>query len=951
MFQFLPDQVNRLSLEELSVHTDVFGGWAVTRYDLRFGPPQAIPGGARGEFLFSLAPDEELLSAHIQTEKTIQFGDSSRIKRKSVYGRRSNGDLGEAHDFANLRFHSGWLAPSGHRMVRLGEISIPENGIRVRIAIKHHFVYNSGDLKGIIPLRFDQKADTFKLEGRVHDVDYVPITTHNPNLKVRFRSYKGDYRARVRKANYRANESVELLLPAEYNEAKVWYGKRDTTTDFLVHIATEKEGGRRRKPKKIALWWDTGPLTEMYDREKELEVLASYFRSLRNVEVEVVRFGFVGGEFQSFTIENGEWSGVEAYLRGESFSRPFEAMNWEERIFEREEVIICTHKPSASFLPFLKRVNLEQVPATYILNSAPQRLQISKVSRFKTSPIKVIDLYGQDRRVVQRQLTQAIYQVREVKANERRIKSLNLEIGQNFPGILNFTGTVRGKGTPIEVRMGTPDKNGERFRMRLRPFDMVKIKSALVDLISRGPSEQMVFPQTPDEYIRFGLKTPPSWRLWARSLTALKERNDRIDRESITDQIGLRRDRLADAWADMQEWYDGQFDPSDILATPTSLEPLNLRKPGPSLALRVYDLPRLFAGPDSTFGLELPIEAYEDAQTVKLLQASLFRSIFGNLAEEGIWFVSSKPNDTSADSLDILPERADAPPYLRGLDRLSDADLIYRFLDLQYEYAGNPSFYLDFADQMILRGMVHPAAKTLQFLPELGLNAPEVLRAAGHRLLSWEQPHTASAVFAEVVRLHPDDPLAHRDLGLSLLAFRQRNAALKELITALKVDFRLFESRYPGVNEIILRELNHEGNAVSDNGVGTFEGITEPMALDLRVTLEWTRSDTDVDLWVTDPDGVICNYDRPVTPMGGKLSGDVTNGFGPEEFVLKQAKDGVYTIEVEYEDDPERRISGANFVKVTIFSNYGRESEQVTVVPLRLERKAAKVVVARIRIG
>ena len=878
----------------------------------------------------------------------VRRGDTTLVQRKSVFGRRSSGDLGHAHDKENLRFHPGWLAPSGYRMVRLGEISIPDNGIRVRIAIKHQFNYYSGDLKGTIPLRIDQETDTFRLEARVHDVDYVPITSPHPDFRFRFKAYRGDYRARVKVAKYRAKRPVEILLPAEYDEPKIWYGKRDSITRFMVHLATDEEGGRRRKPKKIALWWDAGPLSEMHVREKEIEILASYFRSLRNVEVEVVRLGFAGGEVQTFTVEDGQWSAIESFLRGESFSRPLQPLNWEERIFEREEVILCTHKPSSVLLPLLSRIPFDKVPATYILNSAPQPLAPLVGKKLEEAHVHIINLFGKDRRVVRDHLTQAMYQVREIKANPKRIKTLDLEIGQDFPGILNFTGALRGKGTPIEIRMGTPDRKGEKFKMRLRPYNMIKIKSALVDLINRGPSEQMVFPQTPDEYVRFGLNTPDSWRLWVRPLAALKEREDLIEREDIMDQIALRRDRLSDAWLDMQEWYDGEFDPSDILSSPSQYLPKDRRKDSPELALRVFDLPRLYSGPDSSYGMKLPITTFLNAKTVQWLEAPHLRFEYGNLAEEGIWYISPEPNDTRGDSLLLVPERAENPSYLLGLDLLSDVDLIFRFLDRRYTYAGNPSFYLDFADQMILRGMIDEAVNALQFLPELGFYAPEIMRAAGHRLLSWDQPHTASAVFAEVVRLHPGDPVAHRDLGLSLLAWGQRKAAYQQLLAALKVDYRLFESRYPGVEDIVLRELNHLGMEVGDNGVGTFDGMQDPMPLDLRVTLEWTRSDTDVDLWVTDPDGVICNYDRPVTPIGGRLSGDVTNGFGPEEFVLKNAKAGEYTIEVEYEDDPERRISGANFVKVTIYSNYGRESEEVTIVPLSLSRKAAKVMVARI---
>ncbi len=950
LFQFLPDEIIRLPLKELVVRTDIMGGYAVTRYDFNFGAPQGSSGLAKGEFLFSLAPGEELLTAHLQQVTSIRSGDSIWWERKSLHGRRSHGDLGTAHDKESLRFHKGWLAPSGHRMIRLGEITIPDNGIRIRLAVKHQFHFVSSDLIGEIPLRVDQEADTFKLEARVHDVDYIPIVRPHPNLKIRFSAYRGDFRTKVKVAKFRANHPVEILLPVEYDKPKIWYGKADSTTSFMVHLTTDEEGHRRRKPKKIALWWDSGSLTNMQVREKELQILDFYFRFLHNFEVEVIRLGFGGGDVQTFTVENGQWSELRAYLQEESISRPMEPLNWEEKLLDCEEAILCTHKPPSALLPLLSRIPFGKVPSTYVLHSAPQTLPAKEVERLKKAGAHIINLYGNGQHKVKTQLTQAIYQVLQIKANPRRIKKLNLGIGQDFPGTLNFTGAIHIKGTPLEIRAGTPVKKGEKFKMRLRPYSMVKIKSTLVDLITRGPSEQMVFPQTPDEYVQFGLNTPETWRLWVRPLVALKEREELIEQENIMDQIALRQDRLTDAWSDIQEWYSGKFDTSDVLSSPTPYEPIIVRKDGPELALKIFDLPRLFIGPDTSFGQKLPADIFFQAKTVQWLQAPHFRCHFGNHAEEGLWYVSSLPNDTRGDSLLLIPERPDEPPYLLGLDLLSNSELLSRFMDLRPVYVDNPSFYLDLSDQMVLRGMVNEAVNTLQLLPELGFNAPEILRAAGHRLLDWNRPHIASSIFAEVVRSHPSDPLSHRDLGLSLLACGQRKAAFTHLLSALKVDYRLFESRYLGVEEIVLRELNHLGDVIDENGIGTFEGIEEPMPVDLRVTLDWIRSDTDVDLWVTDPDGVTCNYDHPVTPMGGKLSGDVTNGYGPEEFVLRTAKNGVYTVEVEYEDDPESCINGINFIKVTIFLNYGKEDEQVTVIPLSLPRKAAKVEVAKIKI-
>ena len=68
------------------------------------------------------------------------------------------------------------------------------------------------------------------------------------------------------------------------------------------------------------------------------------------------------------------------------------------------------------------------------------------------------------------------------------------------------------------------------------------------------------------------------------------------------------------------------------------------------------------------------------------------------------------------------------------------------------------------------------------------------------------------------------------------------------------------------------------------------------MPLDLRVVLSWDSDNSDMDLWVTDPNGEKCYYSNNLTYQGGLISDDFTGGYGPEEFVLRDAKPGKYKV-------------------------------------------------------
>jgi uncharacterized protein YfaP (DUF2135 family) len=47
------------------------------------------------------------------------------------------------------------------------------------------------------------------------------------------------------------------------------------------------------------------------------------------------------------------------------------------------------------------------------------------------------------------------------------------------------------------------------------------------------------------------------------------------------------------------------------------------------------------------------------------------------------------------------------------------------------------------------------------------------------------------------------------------------------------------------------------------------------------VTMSWNSDNTDVDLWVIEPDGVKCFYGGVAQPIRGELSADLQQGYGP----------------------------------------------------------------------
>jgi tetratricopeptide (TPR) repeat protein len=98
---------------------------------------------------------------------------------------------------------------------------------------------------------------------------------------------------------------------------------------------------------------------------------------------------------------------------------------------------------------------------------------------------------------------------------------------------------------------------------------------------------------------------------------------------------------------------------------------------------------------------------------------------------------------------------------------------------------------------------------------------------------------------------------------------------------------------------------------------------------DLMVTIAWNTDFTDIDLHVIEPSDEECFYGHPETNMGGRLTKDVTQGYGPEMYVLKDADKGKYKIFTHYYASNRNRTSAPTKVYATVYQNWGKPNEKV----------------------
>jgi hypothetical protein len=232
-----------------------------------------------------------------------------------------------------------------------------------------------------------------------------------------------------------------------------------------------------------------------------------------------------------------------------------------------------------------------------------------------------------------------------------------------------------------------------------------------------------------------------------------------------------------------------------------------------------------------------------------------------------------------------------------------------------------------------------------------------LIRVLAHRLVQLKQLDLAAPLFEQVSRLRPQEPQSFRDLALVLarraglssgeVARMAYERALDLLAHVVMNDW----DRYPGIEMIALMELNRILPLARRAGVKALpldERLIDPLDVDIRIVMTWDAPLTDLDIRVVEPSGEEAFYRHDLTTIGGRASRDITDGYGPEVYLVRNAMRGIYRVESGFLGSPAAESIGAVTLQLDIFTNYGRRNEERESVTLRLTEREERFTIAEI---
>ena len=280
------------------------------------------------------------------------------------------------------------------------------------------------------------------------------------------------------------------------------------------------------------------------------------------------------------------------------------------------------------------------------------------------------------------------------------------------------------------------------------------------------------------------------------------------------------------------------------------------------------------------------------------------------------------------------------PEYMIKLRAAKTDDIMELYYALKVENRERPSFYIQVSDYLFSQGMHEDAVRILTNSVELDLENPELLKVVARRLCDEGEYEMAIELYKEILDLRPEEPQSYRDLALAYTQNGQYQKALEKHLHILDTKWERFDE----IKAVVFNELNALIAQHKDelNLSKVDKKYIKPMPLDIRITIDWSSNDNDIDLWVIDPNAEKCYYSHNKTKLGGKISKDFTQGYGPEEFTLKNAKRGFYTVYVNYYSESRQTITGPVTVYVVMTTNYGTEMEKTERIAVQLESSSKK---------
>ena len=201
---------------------------------------------------------------------------------------------------------------------------LPANGDRtVLIAYEEALIFRTGDaMQYRLPLSYKESIRDFSLTTKVYQAAQRPQLIEQPDGSFNFSGDSRVYEASLHKSNFNPQKSLTINLPKNTNIPEVFLQEnRDGSYYFLINAYQQGASVNKVWSDRIGIIWDNSLSGLQRDKEKELALLDLIISQKRNMTIELGLLNISFRKARSFTIRNGDWSELKAFLQNIAYDR------------------------------------------------------------------------------------------------------------------------------------------------------------------------------------------------------------------------------------------------------------------------------------------------------------------------------------------------------------------------------------------------------------------------------------------------------------------------------------------------------------------------------------------------------------------------------------------------------------------------------------------------------
>jgi len=939
------EEAEKVRMSQLIVNVKVVGNIAYTTAEMHF-----FNSGTRqmeAELIFPLPENVSVSRYAIDINgKMREAVPVNKNKGKQVFEaiehRRVDPGLLEKVDGNNFRTRIYPLMPNGERIVIIGyeeELS----------------AFDKNNLAYQLVSRYPKKLDKFEINVSVLGASASPTVAENSGEAIAFSNWNQSFQTSLKKENYQPSEKLLFKIPIQQNIPSVVMQNVGGQHYFYGNTFIEGNKIAKKVSGSIGLVWDNSLSCQTRDLKKELDLLDAYFQKIKNTKVTLYFLNYTFEKQKEYVISDGNWTELKAVLQNTKYDggTRFSQLNFtghDEYLFFSDGLSSL----SENMLPKTKK------PVYTITSSASADFAFLNFSSIQTGG-NFINLNQLNIENALDKLVNNNLKFLGIKENFTVTDLFPLE-GTSVSGSFSFSGISLNPKNEITLLFGynneavlerkitldasvqsTNDVNIEKLwaQKKIASLDLQYAKNAEeIELLGKKygiitKNTSLIVLEDIRDYIMYDIIPP----------TELRTEFDRIKKQEHDSNLAQQKnnwENIDSYFAGLNAWWKKDIKyvaPKVLTKSGKTKSKAPLRSESSVKESMVYpsssanEVMRVEEDKNSDQLQEVVVMGYASMKKSNLTGAvqSISAESISKNAE-----ISQALNSTVAgvqvddmsnsDFSSIQNENKTWNPdrlYLKALASAPKEKQYDLYFELRKSQERNPSFYFDVAHFFYNQGDVKKALQVISNIADLGLENHQLYKTLTYTLRQWKDFNDALFTAKQIAKWRAHEPQSLRDYALALEDAGKYQEAFDQLVKALEVNYYgEMSGQYEGVEDIILMDINRLMTENSGLDSGKLDKkYLQKMPVDIRIIMNWNLMDVDLDLHIIEPTGEECYYAHKTTEAGASFSKDFTQGYGPEQYLIRNAVKGKYQIKTNYFGESELTENGPATVMVEIYTN------------------------------